>query len=475
MTNKILPQPDFELDTKEKNSNKIVVISAAVAAFLLLGLCVLVFWPNKKESLPAIVAAPDIETPAAQETSAAEDKKSTWGELFKQALPPEYQEKMTDLTSQIESVKEKADSVSKIAQDLQTGTVTEKVAKLEQHVETLTGGSITSLTGGSFNLSAFFNQIESLQKTQNGSEVMTQLSGLLNQMMAQTAQGQDPSQILQQAQATTPEAAQIAQTIRAEDMQAAALLVGFSGLRQSLARDNASFAEDLALLEKTLGASNPDLQAAIQRLAPQAQYGVLTPQGLSSELRNLSGEIVSASLTGQDISIEEKAKAKFGEILQVEKNGQQISGTDSQIAVAQAQKLLKRGDVQGAMTTLQTLQGAQPPQSLQAQALNDLLTPFLQKAEATMLAGQVQQMAGQDVLKSLQTLITPQALASGALPVDVEQLKNKIGQFQPQDIQNLMQQIQTLVPQQLTGAGTVYDPQSGFRQYNPPPKIGSQN
>lgn len=71
----------------------------------------------------------------------------------------------------------------------------------------------------------------------------------------------------------------------------------------------------------------------------------------------MAGDIVVASLKGEDVSIQEKAQARLNEIMQVEKDGELVTGTDTQATVARAQKMLDEGNIEGAIAELQGLEG----------------------------------------------------------------------------------------------------------------------
>ncbi|MBL8638653.1 MAG: hypothetical protein JNN09_09205 [Alphaproteobacteria bacterium] len=217
-------------------------------------------------------------------------------------------------------------------------------------------------------------------------------------------------------------------------MKAAAILVGLAQLRESLARDNDSFDQDLMLLKATLATDDPELIKAIDRLAPKAKEGVLTPNGLSKEFRSLTGDIVAASLKGEDVSLKEKTTARLGDLLKVEKSGTPVLGTETQIKVAEAQKKLDQGDIEGAVQILKQLQG---PAAEKA-------APFLEQAQVTMLANQLQQMLGQGVLQRLKYM----GGGSSGTPYIV----NSSG------IGGIVNQIQNMVP----GQGVVQDPKSGM-------------
>jgi hypothetical protein len=232
----------------------------------------------------------------------------------------------------------------------------------------------------------------------------------------------------------TQEGSALGQTIdgvSGNDMKAAALLIGFAQLRESLNR-NQPFGEDVVLLQKLVGQDDPALQEALSRLAPQAEKGgVLTSQGLSEEFKGLAGDIVFAKLQGEDVSMTDKAKIRLTQALNIKKDGELVGGTATQKAVAKAQTQLDSGDVQGAILTLQTLDG-----EAKAKA-----TPFIEQAQANVLADQIQNMLRQMIVSNV-AAGTP---ANAAVTVDA--VKDVAGQ----------------VGNAITGTGNVVkDENSGF-------------
>jgi hypothetical protein len=197
-------------------------------------------------------------------------------------------------------------------------------------------------------------------------------------------------------------------------MKAAAMLMALSQFRSSVGRQ-APFKDDLQILYKMAGDNDPELQASIERLAPQAEAGVLTTQGLSNQLRGLAGDIVVASLEGQDVSVREKAMARLNDVMQVRKDGALVSGTDTQAKIARAQDLLDKGDVQGAIAELEALEGG----------AKDKAQPVIVNAQMSMLANQVQAVMSNKVVAQLQS--------SGVVPAgtDVNQMLQQIGSFLP--------------------------------------------
>ena len=160
------------------------------------------------------------------------------------------------------------------------------------------------------------------------------------------------------------------------------MLVGLSQMRSTLMRDSVPFAQDLESLKSLVGDSDPELTAALERLAPQAAAGVLTPSGLSAQFAGVAGDVVSASLTGENVSIEDRAKARLNNVFQVEKDGQLITGTPAQATVSKTQRLLEQGDISGAINEMKMLQG---PAASVAQ-------PWISKAQGTLMAQQLQGM-----------------------------------------------------------------------------------
>src|SRR5690606_38418635 len=93
----------------------------------------------------------------------------------------------------------------------------------------------------------------------------------------------------------------------------------------------------------------------------------------------------------------------------VQKDGQPLTGTETQIKVAEAQRLIDEGHIADAVALLQTLQG---PAAQTAQ-------PWIQQAQATMAADSVQNQLIGIVLQQLQTGQNPLAAISDAIPQTV--------------------------------------------------------
>jgi len=313
-----------------------------------------------------------------------EEQAEKAAQIAAEKLANQVQNVPDSITSQLSSLENK---YSSIANDLKTGNVNQRLAKIENHVNSLKQNT------RSLSLQDLVLKLENMQSSEGG---ISQIQGLMTAFLgaSQTTQDADMTSVFASLKQNNPQIAETFKDVASEDMKAAVMLLGMTQLRDSMARDNMSFDKDLQILKATVAKDNPELLAAIDRLAPRAKAGILTPTGLSKELRGLTGDIVSASLTGTDISIEDRAKARFGELVKIEKNGQRVSGNSTQIMITEAQKKLDKGDVAGAVTLLQNLQG---PAAQKAQ-------PVIDAAQATIMAKQVQQMIGQNLVQSLKNM-----------------------------------------------------------------------
>lgn len=230
--------------------------------------------------------------------------------------------------------------------------------------------------------------------------------------------------------------------IEDEDMKAAALLLAMSQMRDTLRRDNESFETDLNLLKKLIGSENPALVASIEKLSPHADGGVLSPNGLKNEFKGMAGDIVVASLQGNDVSITDKARARFSELLNIEKDGEPLTGTPTQMTVARAQNKLNEGDIQGAIQLLQGLDG---------EAANRA-APFIKEAELTLLAGQLQELLGQSIATQLR-------ISPNAFPKILPSPGKTGGSI---NLETMLDGLKEAVP---LGGEVVKDPNSGFKIY----------
>ncbi|QQG36778.1 MAG: uroporphyrinogen-III synthase [Micavibrio aeruginosavorus] len=300
-----------------------------------------------------------------------DDLGRTIGDMKQQAV--DLKNSMTQLNDQFSTVTKAAEGITTDVLGPNAGDIQQRMAALEEQVRALTGST---------DLGGVLQRIGTLKQSLEGQNLLSASADQLDAMLKNL--GGDMSLLgpqLEAAQAQDTELAKTLEGVSQTDLKAAAMLLALTQFRSSLHR-SAPFEEDLALLRSMVGEDDAELIGAIEKLAPQASKGVLTSKGLSRELKGLTGDIVVSSIKGEDVSIREKAAARVNDVFQVQKDGQLVTGTDTQAKIARAQKLLDEGNVDGAVVELQSLQG---PALQTAQ-------PVIDQAAMTALAQQVSLM-----------------------------------------------------------------------------------
>ena len=355
-----------------------------------------------------------------------------WGnKLFNRFVSDDMLRQAADVEFKAKNAVNEAGKAVAGAQEILSSdaSVSEKIAKLTHNIE------MYSLPD---NLVQAYDNYQSLYTHPMGQMVMRDAVSKLNDLLAENgvnnAQGMEDeamklggeassldvnqilSDFLAQQQETAKENPEVEDVTKAgeqaqavetvlgdvpkENLKAAALLLAFTQFRSAVNRDNQSFGEDLSLLQKLVGDKDPALNAALTRLAPHAEEGVLTPGGLSNELRSMTGEIVLASLKGEKVSIVDETDSHFGKMLKSEDmvepdqdnsaaalKAQADQGNDVQANIAQAQSLLNEGDIAGAINAMERLDGPA------AQAVQ----PWLEKASLSNTAQQVKYMVAHTI------------------------------------------------------------------------------
>ncbi len=375
------PRASAQILEKENKSmqNSMVLYSVlSLGAFALAGAAL---WFSLQASPNVAQVQEDIAKIEA-EVEKVEETQS----LFSNMIPE-------DLEAQINSVKEQAvqaqesvtqalEKAEQISNDVlgeNAGTIQERLTKLEQSIAEISATpELQNLTG----------RVQELQQSLLGQDQLansvSELSAIVSGMQGQM---DNLEPVLDQARDQSTSLGQTLEGVPSNDLKAAAMLIALSQFRGAVNRDKEPFEEDLVLLMNLVGQDDPALQQSLEQLAPHADDGVLTLNGLSRELRTMTGDIVVASLKGEDISLEERAQARMNELFAVEKDGELITGTPTQAKLDQTQKLLDQGDLSGAIAIAQTLQGPAA----------DAAAPWLQQARASLLAKNVQNMLGQAV------------------------------------------------------------------------------
>lgn len=278
--------------------------------------------------------------------------------------------------------------------------------------------------GEEIDLGQILNRFETLNTSVEGQgqmdSALSDLKGIV--MILQGRMGQLDS-ALEKAKQDNDALARSLENVSGRDLSAAAMLLALTQFRESMNREE-PFTEDLTVLQELVGTEDPQLTAAINRLAPHAQNGVLTPKGLSEELRTITGDIIMAKLNGEDVSLQDRILARIGQILSIQKDGAPLIATDEQKIIAAAQKQLDSGDVEGALATLNQLKGDAATAA----------APFKEKAQGTLAA---------------------QSTAALMMQKFIEKMN------EPSGIQNMIKDLPAQI-QGMTGGTVQQDPASGI-------------
>lgn len=304
---------------------------------------------------------------------------------FMGLVPENWSEQLEDLKKQINGANNLVgQTVGNVSNDIMNGdlgNIQTKVHKLEGYVDEITNSNPM--------ISSLMNQLDFLNGTKNGQKQLKQSVGDLLALM----QGKDgepvklDSEKLEEARRNNESLETTFEGVPKEDLEAAAMLLSLTQMRYALSRDKQPFGPDLELLMNMVDKDNVKLREALLRLAPHAEKGVLTPSALASQFSGLAGDVVVSSLKGEDVSISDQAKARFNNLFQIEKDGELLTGTETQAKVKKAQNLLDKGNVQGALEILNTLK------SEQKKPLED----WMEQAQTTVDAQAVKDLIGQTI------------------------------------------------------------------------------
>ncbi|MEM9469735.1 MAG: mitofilin family membrane protein [Pseudomonadota bacterium] len=417
---------------EEGNRKTIVTTIWIVTGLILLAAALMVFmlWPNAQKVNDRLQEQEQALSSLQEDVRGASEQE---GEDFSLGIRQSITNLKTKAESELAAIqnqarntqialdqlKEKTAALSEGVIGAEAGPLSQRLSVIEEQIQGMEG-----MPNGNFG--AVIDRIQKLEDSFSGQiqmqDSMAELKNIIGGLDGKVTSLQDE---LSAAQEGDTALGQTLQGVSGKDLQAAAMLIAFSQLRDSLNRQ-APFEEDLALLNKMVAEDNVELRASLDKLAPHANKGILSTSGLSSEFRGLAGDIVTSSLKGEDVSVKDKAMARLNDVLKVEKNGELLTGTETQDAVNQAQAFLDQGDVQGAIAKLQTLDGEA------AQTAK----PFIDQAQASLLAGQVQKMLRNSILSKV----------GGQFGGVIDSLPQSVQQFVP--AQNNVQQTTTEVPVQ---------------------------
>lgn len=353
-----------------------------------LGALAVLMWPQKggdSQNGERLSALEENVDQIQGEVNAVKEKQSFFGTLIPEDLGAQLdslREQAGQAQEQIGQALEKAQQISDDVLAEDAGNIEQRLTKLEEHVSEITGSPVLAGLLGKFEgMSADVDGQLKLDQT------MQELGALVSTLGA-TEEGSDEPGLwentLDAARTRSDAMGETFEDVPATDLKAAALLLGMSQFRSSLDRDNEAFEQDLQVLMGLVGEEDVELRAALEKLAPHAESGVLTPSGLSSEFKGLAGDAVVASLTGEDVTLQDRAKARFNELFQVEKDGELLTGTDTQATLAKTESLLDQGDLEGAIAEAETLDGDAA----------QIMAPWLEQARISALAQRVKDMMG---------------------------------------------------------------------------------
>ncbi len=285
---------------------------------------------------------------------------------FKGLIPGGLSESILNLKDQtagiqstIESLQAKAGQLQEQAAAMQeqglTGaseSMSNRLNDLEEQVRSITG-SIAE-RAQSIN---FLSRFESLSKTDAGQEQIEQSVEQLNSILpAESGYASEFDEIMSAVQGDGGAIAVTMEGVTPENFQTAATGLALTQFSDALS-SGASFNQSLSVLKSMLGSSYPEINALIEQLGPISNAGISSPSDLSRQLESLSGDIVGASISGGNASMQDKAAASMNDFLKVEKNGELLTGTDTQKILVQTQRAFQTGDIQKALDALSGLDG----------------------------------------------------------------------------------------------------------------------
>ena len=413
-----------QIDSEAATGKLVFVGLIAVVAFLVAGLMTMA--PKVK----VVSEQADRITKLEQKVDTVEKEQTQIAEN----VPNNLSERLANLQEQAISAAQNAQNIaSQMSPTFEGATLEERLGTLENRVGTFLEQQ------GSIDLAGLWSNFQSLRYSDGGKQQLDtateDLLSWINRLQSDEVTVEEALPVIREE---SPSIEKTFEGVQNDDLKAAAMLLAMSQMRDTLARDNESFETDLELLRKLVGSENPALLASIEKLSPHAREGVLTPDGLSEEFRGMAGEIAVASIQGEDVSIKEKAKARLNDLLKLERDGEVLTGTDSQIIVARAQNKLDEGDVQGAIALLQTLDGKSAQKA----------KPFMEEAELTLLATQVQELLSQSIETKLR-------LNMPSIPLEDVTLEGNTPEV-------ILENIKEAVP---LGGEIKEDPKSGFKIY----------
>lgn len=296
-------------------------------------------------------------------------------EEVKTMVPLNWEEQLASLQKQTEEatemVKSSIKDVQKIPGELMEGDVMgipKRVKEFDNYVNEMTAKSPFA--------QGFINSLNEVLDEEQGRENISNATQALMSAFSTGTEGvqKDSAEVIEQARQSDPAAAEIFKDVPKEDLKKAGTMFSLVQIQDALSRDGQPFSDQLALLGNMIGGESPELQNSLKSVAEDAKRGVTTPPTLAKEFEGLEDEVLDSSLKGDEASLAEQAQAQFNSLLQVEKDGELLTGTDTQAKLSRAKKLMAKGDLKGAKAVIDTL----------SEKEREPLRDWIEKTEATI-------------------------------------------------------------------------------------------
>ena len=280
------PQPkaytEIPLQEKERNLGSGAVMTALIA-LVIIAAVVMMFWPGY-EGDEDMMASLDSDLMASSPSQTS----------FKGLVAENWSQQLDDLKAQIEHTRESLDeTVESVKGYAQEHNLEERVVQLQSYVSEISGGGVYAL----------LSRFESMEETTSGREMLDNSVNELTKLLsgANTTDESKINQLVEVARSSNESLGQTLENVPHQELKAASMLLAMTQIRGAFNRGDTSFDSDLKLLLNMVDEDNVELRAALEKLAPDAKSGVLTTNGISNEFRSLAGDVVAASLAGEEV------------------------------------------------------------------------------------------------------------------------------------------------------------------------------
>ena len=381
-----------------------------------------IFWPVREDVQENSERLAEVEA----ELDVLKEEQDTFMNALGGYIPEDMKAQLEDFQKRTGELGEQVGELAQQTQEIATTVIGEEnAAEIEKRLQELEN-QFSGLMSSS-QIQSILSRFSEMNDTEEGQSKLDRATGQLYGIVDGLNGRMDLlDQALISARENSTALGETFDGVADEDLKAGALLLGLSQFRSALNRGETPFEEDLELIYSMIGEENTELRQSLDRLAPQAANGVLTPTGLASEFRGLAGDIAVNSLKGEDASVTDQAKARLSKVLQIKKDGEPLLTDETQVKVDQVQGQLDSGDLRGAMSTLSTFEGGAA----------ESVGPFVEQLRSTIAAQEVKQ-AINSMLRST---------------------KNEFSRVKPLNLKNLQR---PTMRQQLTPNQVVTDKDSG--------------